>query len=74
MLLRTIHSILDRSSPWLLKQVILVDDGSTIEYLMDTLEEYVALLENVRIERLGERKGLVQGNFKSIISIHARDV
>ena len=40
-LLRTFHSVLDRSPPALLKEVILVDDASTKPELGIQLEEYI---------------------------------
>jgi len=33
-LLRTIHSVIDRSPPSLLREIILVDDGSTEGFLI----------------------------------------
>ena len=37
-LIRSVHSVLNRSPPELLKEIILVDDGSTAEWLGDDLE------------------------------------
>ena len=41
-LIRTMHSILDRSPEKLIRNVILVDDASTNDYLKEELETYVA--------------------------------
>lgn len=58
-LLRTFHSVLDRSPPSLLKEVILVDDASSKPELGLQLEEYVAGLARVSLVRLKERGGLI---------------
>ncbi|KAH9283581.1 Polypeptide N-acetylgalactosaminyltransferase 13 [Echinococcus granulosus] len=60
-LLRTIHSVLNRSPPKLLQEVILVDDASDRDYLGASLETYVdALGARVRLLRLHERSGLIR--------------
>uniref|UniRef100_A0A023FVJ6 Putative polypeptide n-acetylgalactosaminyltransferase n=1 Tax=Amblyomma parvum TaxID=251391 RepID=A0A023FVJ6_AMBPA len=41
-LLRTVHSIIDRSPPKLLHEIILVDDYSDMPHLKQKLEDYVA--------------------------------
>uniref|UniRef100_A0A1I8FED4 Glyco_trans_2-like domain-containing protein n=1 Tax=Macrostomum lignano TaxID=282301 RepID=A0A1I8FED4_9PLAT len=53
-LLRTLHSVLDRSPPNLLHEVILVDDASTRPQLGRPLEDYLAELGRVP---LGWRRG-----------------
>ena len=66
-LLRSIHSVLNRSPPQLLKEIILVDDGSDEEYITagvhepGSLEEYIAfaLPDKVRLIRQGARTGLI---------------
>ncbi|XP_051912891.1 polypeptide N-acetylgalactosaminyltransferase 6 isoform X1 [Hippocampus zosterae] len=58
-LLRTVFSVLHTSPAFLLKEIILVDDASTEEYLQKQLEEFVRELKIVRVMRQRERKGLV---------------
>lgn len=59
-LLRSVHSVLNRSPPHLLKEIILVDDFSTKEYLKDHLDVYMSQYPKVRIVRLKERQGLIR--------------
>nr|XP_022303329.1 polypeptide N-acetylgalactosaminyltransferase 5-like isoform X2 [Crassostrea virginica] len=59
-LLRTVHSIIDRSPPHLLKEIILVDDFSDMDHLKQPLEEYVAKLEKVKVVRTKKREGLIR--------------
>ncbi|XP_054267474.1 polypeptide N-acetylgalactosaminyltransferase 1-like [Macrosteles quadrilineatus] len=60
-LLRTVHSVINRS-PWtLLEEIILVDDASTRKFLGAPLEEYVAKLGvKTRVLRTQKREGLVR--------------
>ncbi|XP_072300465.1 polypeptide N-acetylgalactosaminyltransferase 5 [Eucyclogobius newberryi] len=59
-LLRSVHSVLNRSPPHLLKEVILVDDCSTRDYLNEQLDDYMAQIPKVKIVRLKERQGLIR--------------
>nr|XP_040037512.1 polypeptide N-acetylgalactosaminyltransferase 10-like isoform X2 [Gasterosteus aculeatus aculeatus] len=59
-LLRTVHSVLNRSPPQLLAEVILVDDFSDKEHLKVALEEYMVRLPKVRILRTKKREGLIR--------------
>ncbi|XP_051260042.1 polypeptide N-acetylgalactosaminyltransferase 5 [Dicentrarchus labrax] len=59
-LLRSVHSVLNRSPPHLLKEIILVDDFSTKDNLKEPLDEYMAQFPKVRIIRLKERQGLIR--------------
>ncbi|KAF5899670.1 polypeptide N-acetylgalactosaminyltransferase 5, partial [Clarias magur] len=59
-LLRSVHSVLNRSPPHLLKEIILVDDSSTKDYLKDKLDAYMSQFPKVRIIRLKERHGLIR--------------
>ncbi|XP_070508754.1 N-acetylgalactosaminyltransferase 6-like [Chironomus tepperi] len=61
-LLRTIHSVVNRSPPELLKEVILVNDRSTKEFLYDDLKAYLAsnFPKNlVKLFELPARSGLI---------------
>ncbi|XP_048459639.1 polypeptide N-acetylgalactosaminyltransferase 10-like isoform X3 [Rhincodon typus] len=59
-LLRTVHSVLNRSPPELVAEIILVDDFSEREYLKKRLEEYMARFPKVRIVRAKKREGLIR--------------
>jgi polypeptide N-acetylgalactosaminyltransferase len=60
-LLRTVHSVINRTPEELLHEIILVNDKSSNEELYEPLEKYVR--ENfkgkVKIKNLSERKGLI---------------
>ncbi|XP_064614239.1 polypeptide N-acetylgalactosaminyltransferase 5-like [Liolophura sinensis] len=59
-LLRTIHSVLDRSPSHLVREIILVDDFSDLPHLKQPLEDYVARLGKVRVIRTEKREGLIR--------------
>ncbi|XP_069119235.1 polypeptide N-acetylgalactosaminyltransferase 13-like [Argopecten irradians] len=59
-LLRTVHSVIDRSPTDVLKEVILVDDASTMAYLWDDLDMYLSLVPKARVIRNRQRAGLVR--------------
>ncbi|CAI9155989.1 unnamed protein product [Rangifer tarandus platyrhynchus] len=59
-LLRSVHSVLNRSPPHLIKEILLVDDFSTKDYLKDNLDKYMSQFPKVRILRLKERHGLIR--------------
>ncbi|XP_024074775.1 polypeptide N-acetylgalactosaminyltransferase 5 isoform X2 [Terrapene carolina triunguis] len=59
-LLRSVHSVLNRSPPHLIKEIILVDDFSTKEYLKDSLDKYMSQFPKVRLLHLKERHGLIR--------------
>ncbi|CAK1578855.1 unnamed protein product [Parnassius mnemosyne] len=59
-LLRTAYSVINRSPEFLIKEVFLVDDASTKEFLKQKLEDYLAHhLPKVKVLRLQERSGLI---------------
>eukprot|EP00040_Diaphanoeca_grandis_P036978 m.238828 g.238828 ORF g.238828 m.238828 type:complete len:615 (+) comp33730_c0_seq9:54-1898(+) len=58
-LFRSIHSVLNRTPPRLLKEIILVDDGSDAAWLQKPLEDYIKLLPKVVLKRMGFRQGLM---------------
>ncbi|KAG1670152.1 putative polypeptide N-acetylgalactosaminyltransferase 9 [Nymphon striatum] len=59
-LLRTVHSVLDRSPPELLREVILVDDFSDQAHLKEPLQAYVSKLDKVKVIRTEKREGLIR--------------
>ncbi|XP_055004497.1 polypeptide N-acetylgalactosaminyltransferase 10 [Boleophthalmus pectinirostris] len=59
-LLRTVHSVLNRSPPSLIHELILVDDFSDKEHLKGSLEEYMVRFPKVRILRTKKREGLIR--------------
>ncbi|XP_046558534.1 polypeptide N-acetylgalactosaminyltransferase 5-like [Haliotis rubra] len=59
-LLRTVHSILDRSPSHLLREIILVDDFSSSDYLKGPLERYMSDYPLVKILRTTKREGLTR--------------
>ena len=69
-LLRTVHSVLDRSPDVLLKEIILVDDASEHSYLKSDLDEYMAGYSKVRILRLKERVGLIRARLAGASNTH----
>ncbi|NWY54990.1 GALT5 acetylgalactosaminyltransferase, partial [Chionis minor] len=59
-LLRSVHSVLSRSPPHLIEELILVDDFSTKEYLKEKLDRYMSRFPKVKILHLKERHGLIR--------------
>ncbi|CAJ0600292.1 unnamed protein product [Cylicocyclus nassatus] len=60
-LMRTVHSVVNRSPPQLLKEVILLDDNSQREELKDHLDEYILRFHGVvRVIRKNIRQGLIR--------------
>lgn len=61
-LLRTCWSVINRSPPSLLEEIILVDDASTKVELKKKLDDYIMQhLPKVSIVRLTKRSGLIRG-------------
>lgn len=78
-LLRTVHSVLDRTPEHLLNEIILVDDFSDKEHtkvneyklctsqqhnLQEPLDKYLAQYPKVRVLRLDKREGLIRARLK----------
>ncbi|KAL1137898.1 hypothetical protein AAG570_009593, partial [Ranatra chinensis] len=59
-LLRTVHSVLDRSPPHLIKEIILVDDYSDMPHLKRQLDEYWAMYPKIKVIRAEKREGLIR--------------
>ncbi|XP_034257588.1 polypeptide N-acetylgalactosaminyltransferase 11 isoform X1 [Pantherophis guttatus] len=62
-LLRTVHSVLDRTSSHLLHEIILVDDRSELADLKEDLDIYLTknLPNKVKLVRNEKREGLIRG-------------
>ncbi|KAI9588006.1 N-acetylgalactosaminyltransferase 6 isoform X2 [Glossina fuscipes] len=59
-LMRSVHSLINRSPPELLKEIILIDDFSDRKYLFKQLDEYVGEnFRKVHIFHLPQRTGLI---------------
>ncbi|XP_071952563.1 polypeptide N-acetylgalactosaminyltransferase 1-like [Antedon mediterranea] len=68
-LLRTLHSVLNRSPHNLLAEIILVDDGSDRSHLKAPLDEYLNNLKEdvpVRLLRTGRREGLIRARMAGV--------
>lgn len=60
-LMRTVHSVINRTPPQFLHEVVLVDDYSDKEDLKDKLDTYIKRFNGkVRIIRNVEREGLIR--------------
>lgn len=59
-LLRTLHSIFNRTPIELIGEVILVDDASTYDTLKGPLVDYIKSLPNMRLLRTKARQGLIR--------------
>lgn len=60
-LMRTVHSVLNRSPKHVLKEIILVDDYSDKEDLKEKLENYIERFDGkVKLIRNAEREGLIR--------------
>ncbi|CAH1787478.1 unnamed protein product [Owenia fusiformis] len=70
MLLRSVHSVLNRSPPNLLSGVILVDDYSENGNLKDPLDEYVKMLPKVKVLRNEKREGLIRSRIRGAKEAH----
>ncbi|KAI5107175.1 polypeptide N-acetylgalactosaminyltransferase 13 isoform X1, partial [Silurus meridionalis] len=64
-LLRTVHSVINRSPRHLLMEILLVDDASERDFLKKQLEDHVKTLEvPVRILRMEQRSGLIRARLR----------
>ncbi|KAJ0176763.1 hypothetical protein K1T71_007942 [Dendrolimus kikuchii] len=65
-LIRTITSVFNRSPPNLLKQIILVDDYSSMRHLHSRLEDYVRRVPKIILVRTVRREGLIRARMLGI--------
>lgn len=64
-LIRSLWSVINRSPKELVKEIILVDDKSTLDFLGEQLDEFVKTLPTrVKIVRSEERIGLIQARLR----------
>lgn len=59
-LLRTVHSVLDRSPEHLIQEIILVDDFSDMPHTKQQLDIYMEKLGKVKVIRAQKREGLIR--------------
>lgn len=60
-MLRTVWSVLERSPPELINEIILVDDVSTMPYLKRPLDDYIERIPfRIKLIRTTEREGLIR--------------
>uniref|UniRef100_A0AC34RJB3 Polypeptide N-acetylgalactosaminyltransferase n=1 Tax=Panagrolaimus sp. JU765 TaxID=591449 RepID=A0AC34RJB3_9BILA len=63
-LLRTVHSVIERTPDNMLHEVILVDDFSDMEHTKKALDDYMAQFKKVKILRLDKREGLIRARLR----------
>ncbi|VDM60112.1 unnamed protein product [Angiostrongylus costaricensis] len=63
-LLRTVHSVLERTPEKLLKEIILVDDFSDMPHLKEPLARYMSQFPKVKIVRMEKREGLIRARLR----------
>ncbi|WKY03037.1 hypothetical protein Q1695_016378 [Nippostrongylus brasiliensis] len=64
-LLRTVHSVLERTPDNLLKEIILVDDFSDMKHLKEPLSRYFSQFTKVKILRMERREGLIRARLRA---------
>ena len=69
-LLRSVHSILDRSPEHLIEEIILVDDFSDMPHVQKQLEDYITNYPKVKIIRAKKREGLIRARLLG--AVHAK--
>ncbi|XP_078481199.1 polypeptide N-acetylgalactosaminyltransferase-like 6 [Ciona intestinalis] len=65
-LLRTIHSIINRTPKILLREIILVDDCSTVDHLKSNLDQELSKYRQVKLVRLAKREGLIRARLAGV--------
>ncbi|EGT45788.1 hypothetical protein CAEBREN_10062 [Caenorhabditis brenneri] len=64
-LLRTVHSVLERTPDHLLEEIVLVDDFSDMDHTKRPLEEYMSQFGGkVKILRMEKREGLIRARLR----------
>lgn len=67
-ILRSVYAVLNRSPEHLLREIILVDDCSTLDNLKDPLKQQIAQLPKVRIVRSPIRIGLIKARMMGAVN------
>eukprot|EP00914_Ancora_sagittata_P032385 GHVO01065546.1.p1 GENE.GHVO01065546.1~~GHVO01065546.1.p1 ORF type:complete len:636 (+),score=78.71 GHVO01065546.1:182-1909(+) len=74
-LMRSVHSVLNRTPSSILHQIILVDDGSDIDWISrdgsNYIEEYIHYIPKTRLVRNDKRKGIVGARMTGIRACEA---
>ncbi|CRK88374.1 CLUMA_CG002151, isoform A [Clunio marinus] len=70
-LLRSVHSILDRSPDHLIREIILVDDFSDMPHVQKQLEDYMKNYPKVKILRAKKREGLIRARLLGAVHAEA---
>jgi len=65
---RSVHSVLNRSPPSLITEVILVDDFSDMDHLRAPLEAYFKAYPKVKIVRADKREGLIRARLLGAVA------
>ena len=71
-LIRTVYSVINRSPPHLLAEILLVDDASTLSRLGQELQDLVDSMPKVRLIRNAERKGLMVTRMVGVLESRAQ--
>ncbi|KAI6241685.1 Polypeptide N-acetylgalactosaminyltransferase [Aphelenchoides fujianensis] len=71
-LLRTVHSVLERTPDRYLNEIILVDDFSDMEHTKKPLQDYMAQFPKVKIIRLEKREGLIRARLRGAAQAKGR--
>ena len=72
LLLRSLHSILDKTPLNLIQEVILIDDASTLPNLRAPLEAYLKHLPRVILFRTKQREGLIRARMLGALVAKAK--
>uniref|UniRef100_A0A2C9JKH8 Polypeptide N-acetylgalactosaminyltransferase n=1 Tax=Biomphalaria glabrata TaxID=6526 RepID=A0A2C9JKH8_BIOGL len=67
-LLRSVHSVLSRTPEHILREIVLVDDGSTSDLLKKPLEKYFSNFPKVKIVRNTKQQGLIRARLLGFAS------
>ncbi|XP_059053549.1 putative polypeptide N-acetylgalactosaminyltransferase 9 [Achroia grisella] len=65
-LLRTLHSVINRTPNHLINEIVLFDDFSNMDNLMKPLEDYIGNVSNTILVRSKNRKGLIRSRILAI--------